>query len=177
MIAINNMRARESFFEWNNSDRAMRNLANTRPIENPALRSYVEAMFPGRIPTVGRDIEIMFLLHDEEVGRTRFDIEIPVTSMYVYIPRKYWDARNTDNRLLIDCIDHELVHVEDIVSFRAFNYYRRFGKERAMNIMDYKAYHQNQWYNRHIRKTNIIDYSEYFNHYRNLIPKDWWKIK
>ena len=87
------------------------------------------------------------------------------------------EVRNTDNRLLIDCIDHELVHVEDILSGRAFRYFRTWGAQKANDIMDYKAYYQNQWYNENIRTNNPIPYTEKVNYYKDKLPSGWWEVR
>ena len=107
------------------------------------------------------------------------------------MPRTYWKSRNSaDNRLLIDCIDHELYHIADYASGLANRYYTAYGgsaysnniNEKAYqtmkNIMDYRAYSGNQYYNERFRPNNPVrDYSETIETLRKQLPRGWWNIR
>jgi len=70
------------------------------------------------------------------------------------------------------------IPIGDIVSERASQYYSAYGLDAMLNIMDYKAYSQNQWYNQHFRPNNpTTDYSGTINTLRKQLPPGWWKIK
>ena len=147
--------------------------------ENIKLRKYVEAMFPGRIPA---NANVKFKLSNSGDGLTEMsDLNSTKSKITVSISKKLW--RSADDRLLIDCIDHELVHVEDYASGRSFRYYVSYGADKGaltqmVNIMEYKAYSQNQWYNLNMRSpSERIDYSGRVNQYKNSLPVGWWNIK
>jgi hypothetical protein len=146
-------------------------------IEDAVIRNYVNKMFPGRIP---QGTKVNFSLWDSpDEGGTN-----PNSSSYsrikelsVYLPEQLWNSRNRDNRQLIDIIDHELVHVGDFASGRAARYFEAYGNDNTVyNIMDYRAYSENQWYNQNMREPALrIDYSGKVEYYKGKLPNGWWK--
>jgi len=142
-------------------------------------------MFPGRIP---EDANVKFQLHDDKDGLTEWSLLNPKGGkITVSIPREAWNNRGVDNAPLIDVINHELVHVADIASGRAYQYYIKYGGspiqriEKAesimKNIMDYKAYSENRWYNNYFRPDRPDIFSKQVGDYRKLLPKGWWEIQ
>jgi len=141
--------------------------------EDVALKKYAEAMFPGR---VREGAKVKFNLTNGDQGATTLQQYRGSTSVLkVSIPRKFWYSN--DNRLLIDCIDHELVHVDDYASGRAYDY-ATYGVNAQENIMEYKAYSENQWYNQNMREPALrIDYTKEVNYYKSRLPYGWWNVK
>ena len=140
---------------------------------NRKLREYVEAMFPNRI---AKDTKVKFIFHDEEYGLTSASSVPKPKDITVSIPIGMW--KSADNRLLIDCLDHELVHVDDFASGRYYKYMKTYGETKALYILDFKAYSENQWYNMNRRpEGQRLNYTSVIDFYQQKLPNDWWKIK
>ena len=136
--------------------------------ENMKLRKYINKMFPNRIP---KGASVRFSLYDGN-GEIKFH----KTYREVCISREFWFDK--DNRLLIDSIDHELVHLDDIESGRYNRYIQLYKEKAAISIMEFKAYSENQYYNLHFREPHMrIDYSAQINEHKAALPYGWWTVK
>ena len=150
-------------------------LMHPNPI-NTRIRKYVDAMFPGRIPS---KVDLVWQLTDASEGLTDPIVFRTAKKITVSIPKKLWLSKN--KTLLIDCIDHELVHVGDFASGRTSQYINSYGPDQALQIMEYKAYRENLYYHTHMN-TSIQYNQQYINYYqgrvdfyKNLLPNGWWK--
>lgn len=141
------------------------------------VKKYVDAMFPGRIPS---NVSTDWQLYDGEDGITDPKEFYTAKKITVFIPKKLWFS--PDKTLLIDCIDHELVHVNDYASGRHLGYYLAFRSPGLVeSIMEYKAYSENLYYRTHINTNVPQQYIDYYqnrvNYYKSKLPNNWFNIK
>jgi len=78
---------------------------------------------------------------------------------------------------LLDCIDHELVHIADYASGKAYQYFTAYGDQTRENIMEYKAWYENVSYNNRFNPSNpnLNYFIEQKDIYKKLLPKGWRK--
>jgi RHS repeat-associated protein len=157
---------------FNLSANPQSNHRTIRPDGDPIGR-YVNAMFPGRVPS---NAKIVWKLTDEEDGHTDYMTD---NSLNVNIPKKMWYSQN--KIMLIDCLDHELVHIDDYISGRYDKWYNRYGEDITKQIMDYRAYKENLYYHTFINP-NIENNDQYIESYKRKItvsekylPYGWWE--
>jgi hypothetical protein len=132
------------------------------------LLDYVNANFGNRLP---RNVSITWLTWDKSYGLTETEnILNPNANITVYVPIAFINDPITG--LLYDCIDHEIVHINDIASGRTLTWYYTYGLAATMAIMDYRAYCRNQWYN-DAYCNGRYDYTNQINQAKESLPPGW----
>lgn len=149
-------------------------------MHNRMFRKYVMQHFKTRLPN---NVKITWIASNGSGGHTDSDnINDKNANLSVYVSSSY--LNNPDqSSLLYDAVDHELVHVGDYSSGRATQYYQKYGIEGQVNIMEYKAYSENLWYNKSIdinrpyHDQYVKYYQEQVNTYKAGLPVGWRSIK
>ena len=129
-------------------------------------KNFVNENFKDRLPD---NAQIVWQVWDGGVGETSTDyLYDESATLTVKIPKSFLSNR----RLLYDCIDHEIVHINDYASGRSWDWFKQYG-ESYKAIMDYRAYSRNQWYNKNTNGTSNYDSS--VNKYKVQLPKGFSK--
>jgi RHS repeat-associated protein len=131
------------------------------------LLAYINTNFGRRLP---RNVSITWQVWDKDYGLTATDNMLNKNAnLAVSIPNAFL----TDpTGLLYDCIDHEVVHVNDYASGRVLTWYNSYGWPTTEAIMEYRAYSRNQWYSDTYRNSRY-DYSLQLDLVKGKLPPGW----
>jgi hypothetical protein len=139
-----------------------------KPLRN--LKEYVDEYFPGRLP---KDVPIEWKYWSGEGGKTvDNNIADKTSPLTVYIQKSYGEGDPCG--LLYDSVGHELDHIDDYTSGRAYKWYNQYGQslDYMIAIMDYRAFSRNQEYS-NMYRNGQYDYS---GNIKNLkLPKGYLK--
>ena len=130
------------------------------------LKVYVDKNFGKRLP---ENIKLTWQIWDNNYGLTVSSNKFnPDASLTVSIPSSFL---SDPTGLLYDCIDHEIVHINDFASGRAFQCYLEYMEwSSAEAIMEYRAYSRNQWYNDNYRNGHY-NYTDKINEAKGKLPR------
>lgn len=134
------------------------------------MDAYLNDYFPGRLPK-GVKVTWEYWSGDDGLTTTQ-NINDPKSPLLVQIPRKWgFDPCG----FLYDCVDHELVHINDYASSRAKEWNKQFDEEGMEAIMEYRAYSRNLEYSAVFPTVNprMFQDCDYGYHLKVLV----WKMK